>query len=203
MFFYLCAVKFYFLKVSIPFLLFLIVLLFASCQKKECNSFQDMYSALPQNKNFDSLYLKNKIMCNFRVYYILENKDSSSMLVVSMFDKNTDFRLKEYRKKLPNIAKENGILEQEILNGILFKTRNFCKTVITAVESCEKKEEFTSFEQTQIYKAGYTTNRLDAVIKSRYFLTIYLLSSDKKQHFEFKKYINPYFHRFNFNKLKN
>lgn len=178
---------------------------FISCEEKEntyCNSFEDMYATLPQKINYDTLTLKGKIACNYRIKYVLTNKDESADLIVSMFDEHINVRLQEYFKKLPEIAKKNEIPEEELINGLRYKTRTFCKGVRSVVASCEKKEEFTSFEKTPLYKAGFTINRLDVLIKNRYCLSIYLHSAKKMKHNEFKKFIQPYLEKFNFNELQ-
>ncbi|CAA0171541.1 hypothetical protein DPIF89300162_160034 [Tenacibaculum maritimum] len=175
---------------TISYSILLLVFIAFSCQKKECVRFQDMYKTLPKNLNLDTLFLKGKITCNYRINYTLTNEDESADLIVSMFDEDIYYRLKGILEKMPE------------KKGILYKTKNFCKTVRSIVKGSENLDEHTSFEQTSYYKAGFTTNRVDAIIKNRYCLTIFLHTAKKIEHQDFKNFIQSYLHSFNFTHLK-
>ncbi|MDB0611385.1 hypothetical protein PL371_05770 [Tenacibaculum maritimum] len=60
-----------------------------------------MYKTLPKNLNLDTLFLKGKITCNYRINYTLTNEDESADLIVSMFDEDIYYRLKGILEKMP------------------------------------------------------------------------------------------------------
>lgn len=183
----------------------ILIFMFLSCvnqEEKACGNFEDMYESLPVNPNLDTLKLKGKIGCNYELKYRLTNSNESADLIVTMVDGNMEYRLKEYKKTLPHLAKKNGIPLEELIYGIEYKTKNFIKGVRLVVKSSEAKEEHTSFLETSVYKAGFSQNRVDVLVKNRYYLSMYLHSEKKINNEDFKRFILPYLQKFDFKSLK-